>query len=343
MRRYLLSFFFFLSFCKVIFGQSGTSIFDSLYALEDLRLTLTYPFDSMYKANQEEIDALLTIESKSGILLRNEEITLMLRGKFRRMKCEMPPLLLNFKKSTLRRLGLNEIDDVKLVTHCLKSPEGQENLLEENLCYKVYESIAPYAYRSLWVNVTYTDAQGNEKPFTSGGILLEPDKDIMSRYGLVEKKQFNLSQDSVHFDSYSRMVAYNCLIGNRDWSIVMSRNAKLFYDSTAGKFIVIPYDFDYSNIVAASYRRETRPPEMTNTHDRIYQGEYFSTQSGEILKTFLQAKATVLAIVQTAGSQMSDERRKKVTKYFETWFDFVEKRSIEDLQYGTVIPYKGGG
>ena len=342
MRKYLLSIVFFLSFSKVISGQTGISIFDTLYAMEDVRMTLTYPFDSMYRTNQDEIEASLTIENKNGILLKNEKITLMLRGKFRRMKCAMPPLMLNFKKSTLRGLGLNEIDDVKLVTHCLETPEGQENLIEEHLCYQVYEAIAPYAYRSLWVTVTYTDSQGKEKPFTSGGILLEPDKVMMARYGLVEKKQFNVAQDSVHFDSYSRMVAYNSMIGNRDWSIVMSRNAKLFYDSIAGKFIIIPYDFDYSNVVAASYRRETRPPEMRDTYDRIYQGEYFSTQSGDILKSFLQARKTVLEKVQTSGSMMSEERKKKITKYFETWFDFVEKRSTQDLRYGTVIPYKGG-
>jgi len=342
MRKFLLSFFLFLSFSRAIIGQSGISIFDSLYTLQDIRLTLTYPFDSMYKANQEEIKATLSIESKSGILLKNEEITLVIRGKFRRMKCAMPPLLFNFKKSTLRRLGLNEVDEIKLVTHCLETQEGQENLIEEHLCYQVYEAIAPYAYRSLWLNITYVDAQGNNKPITSGGFFIEPDDVMMARYGLVEKKQFNLAQDSVHFDSYSRMVAYNSMIGNRDWSIVMSRNAKLFYDSTAGKFIIIPYDFDYSNVVAASYRRETRPPEMHDTYDRIYQGEYFSTQSGDILKSFLQARNTVLAKVESAGIQMSEERKKRITKYFETWFDFVEKRSTQDLRYGTVIPYKGG-
>ena len=342
MRKYLLSFFLFLSCSKAIIGQSVNTLFDSLFAMEELQLTIIYPFDSIYRTNQDEIDAHITIESKSGIFLRNEAITLTIRGKFRRMKCKMPPLSLNFKKSTLRRLGLNEVDEIKLVTHCLETQEGQENLIEEFLCYQVYGSIAPYAYRSLWVNVIYQDAQGIEKPFTSGGILLEPDKVVMSRYGLEEKKQFNISQDSVHFDSYSRMVAYNSMIGNRDWSIVMSRNAKLFYDSTAGKFIIIPYDFDYSNVVSASYRRETRPPEMQNTYDRIYQGEYFSTQSGDILKSFLQSKNTVLEKVQSAEIQMNDERRKRISKYFELWFDFVEKRSIKELQYGTVIPYKGG-
>jgi hypothetical protein len=324
------------------FAQTGRSLFDTLYAQEDLKISLTYPFDSLYRTNQEEIDAILTIESKTGVLLKNEEMTLNLRGKFRRMKCDMPPLLLNFKKSTLRQLGLSEIDEIKLVTHCLKSPEGQENLQEERLCYQVYEVLSPYAYRSIWVTVTYIDAQGKEDPVTSGGILIEPDKSIMARYGLVEKKQFNVSGDSIQFESYSTAVAFNCMIGNRDWSIVMSRNAKLFYDSTTSKFIIIPYDFDYSNVVGASYRRETRPESMTHPYDRLYQGEYFSTRSGEILKKFEGNKETVLNVVQTAPGLMGPEQRKKIAKYFETWFDYISKKSAVDLPYGTVISYKGG-
>ena len=342
MREILLSFLI-TTFCLMSGkGQSGISLFDSLYHLEDINITLRYPFDSLYRTNQEEIKATLTLESKNGLLLKDEPVTLNLRGKFRRMKCDMPPLLLNFKKSTLRRLELNEIDEIKLVTHCLKSPEGLENLMEERLCYQLYESFSPYAYRSIWVNVTYTDALGKYHAISSNAFFLEPDKVIMSRHDLVEKKLFNIAEDSVHFESYSNMVAFNCMIGNRDWSIVMSRNAKLFYNATIAKFVIIPYDFDYSNIVSPTYRRETRPEQMVHTYDRIYQGEYFANESGAILKAFLPQKDKLLETVRTSPGLLKEDQRKKIAKYLDTWFDYVEKKSISELMYGTVIPYRGG-
>src|SRR5688572_14821109 len=117
-------------------GQSSPSLFETLYGLDEVSITLTYPFDSLYRSNREEIDAQITIQSKEGVLIKNEKITMNLRGKFRRMKCSMPPLLLNFKKSTLRNLNLDNIDEVKLVTHCLDTPEGEENLQEELMCYR---------------------------------------------------------------------------------------------------------------------------------------------------------------------------------------------------------------
>lgn len=341
MRLFQLLPYTFLAFCNGLMSQSSSSLFETLYGLEGVRLTLTYPFDSLYRTNQDEIEAIITIESKGGVLMKDEQMTLNLRGKFRRMKCTMPPLLLNFKKSTLRDLGLKEIDEMKLVTHCLDAPEGRSNLEEERLCYQVYETLTPYAYRTIWVTVDYIDQMNPANHILSVGFLLEPDKDINARFSVEERKLFNVAEDSLHYDSYGKAAAFNFLIGNRDWSIVMSRNAKLFFDPAQGEYIVIPYDFDYSNVVSASYRRETRPAEMVNPYDRIYQGEYFKSKSGEILKSFAANKSTVLSRVNTAPNSMQDTRRNGIYKYFEYWFDEVGRSSLRELKYGMVIPYKG--
>src|SRR5689334_15722028 len=114
------------------------SLFDTLFQLQDIKIRLTYAFDSLVKTNNEEIPARISIEFSTGKFITHLPITLNLRGKFRRMKCEMPPLLLNFKKSTLRELHLNSIDEIKLVTHCISGKEGQENLQEELMCYQMY-------------------------------------------------------------------------------------------------------------------------------------------------------------------------------------------------------------
>ncbi len=323
-------------------GQISGSLFEALYGLEEVKITLTYPFDSMYRTNQEEIEARISIVSKNGVLLDDEEIKLNLRGKFRRMKCSMPPLLLNFKKSTLRKLKLNDVDEIKLVTHCLETPEGQENLQEERLCYQVYETLTPYAYRTIWLTVIYNDEQNPGNQISSTGFFLEPDEDITNRLGIVEKKIYNVSPDSLHFQTYSNAAAFNFLIGNMDWSIIMSRNAKLFYDSMASYYILIPYDFDYCNVVSASYRRETRPEKMTHNLDRIYQGEYYNERSGEILKNFLASEETIISRVYKAPNPMNEAKRKKVAKYFETWFAQVKKSSNSELQYGMIVPYRGG-
>ena len=122
----------------------------------------------------------------------------------------------------------------------------------------------------------------------------------------------------------------------------MSRNAKLFFNSTLDKYVVIPYDFDYSNIVSASYRRETRPETMLHQYDRLYEGEYFKNYSGDILMSFISLKPIVLDRVVSASNPMEENERKKIYKYLDTWFTSIEKAKPGELKYGMVCPYKGG-
>jgi hypothetical protein len=323
-------------------SQDDISLFDSLYYQKNTKITLTYPFDSLYNANQEEIDALISIETDQGFLMKEERMTINLRGKFRRMKCSMPPLLLNFKKSTLRDMHLAPINEIKLVTHCLPNQEGQENLEEERMCYQLYEVVSPSSYRTIWLTVKYQDALRPADSILSSGFFLEPDKVIAARLGLTERKLFNIAEDSLEFQSYSLATAFNFMIGNRDWSIVMSRNAKLFFNTNLNKYVVIPYDFDYSNIVSASYRRETRPETMLHPYDRLYEGEYFANRAGDILISFTALKPILLDGVNSAISPMEENQRKRIYKYLETWFKDIEKSKPGDLKYGMVCPYKGG-
>ena len=273
-------------------GQDAECLFNHLYSYDSVSITLTFPFDSLQKTRQDEIEGRVDIRSEQGNLIVDEPIKIGLRGKFRRMNCVMPPLMLNFRKSMLKEMGFNNHDDIKLVTHCLDTEEGEENLLEERLCYLLYQSLTPYAYRTAWVTVRYQDISDPNVFMDKKGFLIEPDKDLEDRLSVVETNRFNPPEDSVDFESYSKTVAFNFLIGNRDWSVVMARNAKLFYDAKKGKFVVIPYDFDYSNIVGASYRKTVLWEGLKHPNDRIYFGEYFSDRAADHVVTVAQYRDT---------------------------------------------------
>jgi hypothetical protein len=341
MRFTLILFLLFL--CQsTLPGQGDISLFHLLDSLGGVKITLTYPFDSLYKTQQDEIKALISIETSQGQLLAQEPLSLNLRGRFRRMKCEMPPLELNFKKSTLEKLGLNKHDKMKLVTHCLTTKEGQENLQEEYLCYKTYEAVSDYAYRTVWIEITYIDQSNSSDQMLSSAFLIEPDDDIEERFDVKEYKVFNIAEDSLDMDSYSKAASFNFMIGNLDWSLVMARNIKLFKSPKLQKCIAIPYDFDYSNVVDATYRRESRPDKMLHEFDRYFQGEYFKSSAGKNLSSFCQYRNRILETVQTFENPMDEKRRNQIAKYFSTWLDDVSKTRPEKLFYGMVIPYRSG-
>ncbi|HJW31254.1 MAG TPA: hypothetical protein VJ508_18630 [Saprospiraceae bacterium] len=331
-------------FTWVLAGQQAVlpSLFDSLAHLSQVEIRLTYQFDSLDKSKNVEIPATISIASASGKLIREAPIAINLRGKFRRMKCSMPPLLLNFKKSMLKQMHLSTIDEMKLVTHCINGPEGEQNVAEERLCYQLFESITPLSYRTVWVSVQYCDADHPDSCITSVGFLIEPDKVVSTRLGVSEKRLYNISQDSLDYDSFKNMAAFNFMIGNRDWDIVSARNSKLFFQPTLGKYIVIPYDFDYSNIVGASYRRETLPENMRHKYDRIYDGYYFRDQCSASLLNFMQYENTLLDKIAHAPSPLDDARRAQISGYVEDWFKWVKKMNPKELEYGVVCYYKGG-
>ncbi len=323
-------------------GQDVECLFNYLSGFDSLSITLTYPFDSLYKTRQEEIEGTIDISSERGDIFVDEPIKLDLRGKFRRMNCVMPPLMLNFRKSTLKDMGLNDHDDIKLVTHCLDTEEGEENLLEERLCYLLYESLTPYSYRTTWVTIRYQDTNDSAVFIDSKGFLIEPDKDLEDRLSVEETKRYNPPEDSIDFESYSFTAAFNFLIGNRDWSVVMARNAKLFYDADKGKYVVIPYDFDYCNIVGASYRKMVLWEGLKHPKDRVYFGEYFSDRAAEILQTFAKTENGILHRIMVSPGNLSEKHRKKIRTYCETWYKYIETRKTKDLAFEMVMPYKGG-
>jgi hypothetical protein len=341
MRVCLLSLLLFVCVHGHSQDRPKVSLFDSLAYLQKIAITLTYPFDSLYKTNNNDVEAVISISSASGQFISSAPLNLNLRGKFRRMKCTMPPLMLNFKKSTLRELGLSNADEMKLVTHCIDGTEGENNLKEEFLLYQIYQNITPVSYRTIWADVTYIDANDPVKIVHTFGFLIEPDKVISSRLGMDERKLYNLQQDSICYDSYSMAAAFNFLIGNRDWSVTASRNAKLFYEPDLGKYVVIPYDFDYSNIVGASYRRETLPKTMKHPFDRIYSGEYYADKSGVMLKTFAAFEQPVLETIFSSSNSIDPARRTQISNYFKSWFDMIRRHKPEQLTYGVICAYKG--
>lgn len=342
MRFFCLLLLLQLAFIQDGTGQESMSLFEKLYSCDSIAITLTYPFDSLYRTQRDEIDAVISIETNEGLLLSEDSIKLNLRGKFRRMNCDMPPLLLNFKKSTLKDMGFKKHDQIKLVTHCLETKEGQENLLEERLCYQLYESITPYAYRTIWLKVLYQDQLNPGNGVFTTAFLIEPDKDLEDRMEMEETKLFNPMEDSLDFETYSTTVAYNFLIGNRDWSIVMARNTKLFYDPAKHKYRVVPYDFDYSNIVGASYRKNSTSSQLLHPKDRIYQGEYFTARASEILQLFGKTETGILHRIMVSPGDLEEKDRKKIRTYCETWYKYIKTRKQEDLVYEMIMPYKGG-
>ncbi|HFB99186.1 MAG TPA: hypothetical protein ENJ53_00135, partial [Phaeodactylibacter sp.] len=141
------------------------SIFDVMCQRKALTINLVFDVDAVVnnrKSKKKHPADLFFVDKKGN--KHKWKIKINVRGGFRRTNCsEMPPLKLNFKKSDLKKAGLSEYDDFKLVTHCVEEEALARTLiLREYLAYKYFNILTKNSFRVQLLNINYIDSKTGE-------------------------------------------------------------------------------------------------------------------------------------------------------------------------------------
>lgn len=251
------------------------TIFEIFARKESLEITITTDLTNLIENRRTEdfLKASLTYEDESGKEI-SRQIELQPRGKFRRRVCDFPPVRLKFAKKDLEAEGLEaRFNKLKLVTHCIDDKlVGNENLLKEYLLYQLYNELTPNSYRAQLVKVTYVDATGQQSKIKRYGILLEDTDEMAARLGGEESDLLNIHPDSLSAKDERTMALFEYMIANMDWDTKMVRNVKLVAQAGSDKMIPVPYDFDFSGFVNASYAIPRGDIGQLTIRDRLYLG-----------------------------------------------------------------------
>jgi hypothetical protein len=206
------------------------------------------------------------------------------RGHFRRLKenCFYPPLLIQFPKEGPQLLSVfREQHKLKLVMPCA----GDEYIIREWLVYKLYNLVTPKSFRARPVKVKLEDDKNKKQVTPFFGILLEEEKQMAKRNGLVSIEG-KLRPEQTQTNAFLSMAVFEYLIGNTDWSIQYLQNIKLLAtDSTSIPFTV-PYDFDHAGIVYAPYARPADELRMKSVRERRYRG--YCVQDMKVFDTVIE-------------------------------------------------------
>ena len=295
--KHYSSLLLFLFLTTTLFAQEA-SIFDVMNHKEVLTVTLKADFamvDSARKS-KDKIPAIFSFEDKNG---KDQiwNVKLTTRGNFRRLRCEMAPLKINFKKKELKAAGLAKFDDMKLVTHCVSSKlEAKALLQKEYLAYKLYNQITEYSYRVQLLKINYVDVNTRKKT-KHWAFLIEDTAELRNRIQATAKVEnnLNLPRDTFHDGLLKIASIFQYMIGNADWDLNVGRNVKYLIKN--GKVIPVPYDFDFSGLVDAPYAIPNPNFGIPTVKTRIFLGykedmehlrttlAYFKTKRSDILKT----------------------------------------------------------
>lgn len=329
--------FFLFTFIPVlqVCGQDST-LFSHLAAIPTLEIEITVDFDTLLETRNQAQDVKLRVVRDDEVL-EEWNAELQSRGKYRRRVCDFPPVELNFKKKDLRASGYLPFDKFKLVTHCLDTQEGEENILQEYVAYRLYNLITDFSFRVKLLSVSYLDTHTGKRKHKGYGMLIEPTKEMAHRLGGEEVEIFGLTPDSIDAHNYTTVALYNFLIGNFDWDLLLTRNIKLVRTPDR-KFHIVPYDFDFAAIVSPSYARLSPDFEISSIRDRVYLGQGHKSVLASSLRKFTEQKSAIMRFC--AGfEELKKRERKDIQEYLEACYAFFNN-SANLLEYKYVLPHE---
>ncbi len=305
--------------------DKNSGIFDS----DDL-LTLSLRFDiteyRRKKSDEDYLDALLTYYyGKTDSVTK--KIKVRARGEFRREFCSFPPILLNFRSEDTIWGGSSRIDKLKMVTQCY--PGNQESLLREYLIYKLYNVLTDNSFRVRLIKVNYINTAKKNDISTEFAFVIEPIDHLTARINAVEVRTNNLDQNDVIPEMMDRMAIFNYMIGNPDWSVPVHHNVLLLapgFPMPPDKALVVPYDFDFTGLVNASYATPNPELKIKTVQERIYLGvcrkeEVFVSAFRE----FSEHKNDFYKIINEFP-YLTEYSKKDMIVYLDLFFNGIENR-----------------
>jgi hypothetical protein len=247
------------------------------------------------------------------------KIDLRARGNFRRNNCYFVPIKISIKKKDYKDTKFDGHKKLKMVVPCLLQKDGNDNVLKEYLAYKFYAIVSPYHFRTRLVNLELTEPRGQkEKIHNVKAFLIEDDKKIAKKFDgkVVERSIHPLAQDQLNS---IRCEFFQFMIGNTDFSNLEQHNATLLY--VDNDIFPIPYDFDMSGLVNASYstvsetlRSQTR---MTSVTQRMYRGFKRSPELIEqVRQEYIGKRAEMFQIMEDLRTQFDNESEFENAKSF---------------------------
>jgi hypothetical protein len=289
--------------------------------------TLAFTFTSDFTAINRDRDSDSTKRFPGTIQVPGDggvqpiPVQVSARGHARRdpRVCSVVPIRLEFVKKDVAGTVFEGQRDLKLVTHCDNSSEGEQNVLAEYLTYRIFNLYTPRSFRARLVKVTYLDPKGAKSPTPRYGMLLENDEDVARR---MEGRLYTVPNRLFNFiepDSLMLMVLLQYMIGNTDYSIMALHNVKLVQVKDLTIY-PLTYDFDYSGFVNTGYGAVDKRLGLSSVRERMYRGPCKTMQEfAPYLNRIVAKKDEVLALIDQIPD-MKPARRKDARDYLSEFF-----------------------
>jgi len=306
-------------------AKDSTDLFEDFFDREDpLHLSLEFDMKTFQRTRtQEKYQSALLTYNFNDTVQQTYTVRLKTRGIFRKTFCHIPPFWLNIKKSGIVSESLSEVNKMKVVTHCMNTESFQNYLLKEYLVYKMYSIVSPYSFRVRLLRITFIDTGRNNKTIEGWAFAIEPKKLMASRLTATIIEHDKLSIRNMNSSTMDKLALFDYMIGNTDYSIPGQHNVKLISLNNPFEpgIIPVPYDFDFTGFVDATYAIPANNAWITEVTSRYYTGLCRSDSIFEnLVADFNQHKEEFLSLLQPF-EYLSQKQKSEVMRYIESYFD----------------------
>lgn len=247
--------------------DSIQTLFQKIQQYEQLEIVLN--FDSLIDSRRKDIEhqAQLTLKvaGKPDLKMTSK---VRPRGRFRRQKCDLPPIRLNFEKPALKAMNLyQKYDKLKLVTHCYAKEEDAKYLLKEYWTYKLFNEVTDSSFRVHLLEITFIDEADPTNRIESYAFVIENSDEMAHRLNGELVEGLGIEPSAIAPNSYHNALVFNYMIGNSDWEIKLQKNLKLVKHRNSELYTLVPYDFDFATIVSPPYLRGSAGESRLKLHE----------------------------------------------------------------------------
>ncbi|MBB1471960.1 MULTISPECIES: hypothetical protein [unclassified Luteimonas] len=294
-----------------------------------MTLTLQVPWSELLRTKNEKrrYPAVLGYVDGAGSEHRIEA-TVETRGLTRLRICRFPPLMIRFARHAALGTDFAGQRTLKLVTHCRPGAVAEQYYVQELLAYRIFNHVTEHSFRVRPLRITYEDASGGESHGTRFAFLIEDLDAVAKRNGYRRSPRAQFAQGDFDPLALTRFMLFQYLIGNTDWEVLSGpekdaccHNVRILVPADApGPMVAVPYDFDASGLVDASYAVPNERLPIRSVTQRLYRGFCLHNDAlGPVRREFLAKRDAIFALVRSED-RLSGDRKQATIDYFEAFF-----------------------
>ena len=184
------------------------------------------------------------------------------------------------------------------------------------------------SFRVRLAKIDYISSTGKGKTISSYGFMIEPLDILAERIKAVPVESPALTQKNIIPEMMDRVAIFNYMIGNTDWSVPGQHNCKVLSVnnfSQPGLGTIVPYDFDYSGLVDASYAVPAEGSGIERVTQRRFLGMCRNDETFiNALKEFTDKKSEFYRIINEFP-YLDNKEKKLMTGYLDEFYLSTEK------------------